>query len=232
MLLALAISFGSMAGMDLILKAREGQLLAESGEAAWEQPVVGRQGKEGQILTTGQVEAVVSYWERRRALTIHNPVKGQISMEESIKAGNKWLAEMGMDGKRGKEEAVHAMLETAILEEGTEESLEPYYSLWNVQISSGSMQAVLYINAVTGQVWDARIVFTEILPEKEPYGKLRRFVELSGLEASGAEKSWRYGDWMVTRLEIDGSGMYATMNWLSGFNGADTATADFKLRVE
>lgn len=97
--LAVVFSFGSMAGMDYILLTRERQLLTESGRAvvetpvrAWQEP--DRNGemensessdKERYALTTEQMEGVLAYWKEHTGITVHNPVTGQISMDEAVK---------------------------------------------------------------------------------------------------------------------------------------------------
>ena len=115
--LALVFAFGSMAGMNLILRAKERQLLTERGRAIVEAPVRSWQGQEsgedgetdeesgsiGYALTTGQVEEILSCWNNRTGVTVHNPVSGQISMEEAIKEGKKWLVEMEI-GENGLED--------------------------------------------------------------------------------------------------------------------------------
>lgn len=76
--LALVFAFGSMAGMNLILRAKERQLLTERGRAIVEAPVRSWQGQEsgedgetdeesgsiGYALTTGQVEEILSCWNK------------------------------------------------------------------------------------------------------------------------------------------------------------------------
>ncbi len=197
--LALVFAFGSMAGMNLILRAKERQLLTERGRAIVEAPVRSWQGQEsgedgetdeesgsiGYALTTGQVEEILSCWNNRTGVTVHNPVSGQISMEEAIKEGKKWLVEMEI-GENGLEDtetySVSATLGIATQKVSVGVQSEPYHSFWTVQFSDSSMYVVLHLNAVTGKVWNADITLYEDMPEGIPYEKLEHFVELSGLQ--------------------------------------------------
>jgi hypothetical protein len=223
---ALVFSFGIMAGMKLILQTGEKKILTEKGKAVVEMPVREWQGQktdtEGKskgisdkrILTTEQIEEVISHWNGCVAMAVHNPVNGQISMEEAIKGGEEWIAKMGFgrDGQEKEVRSVYAALGIASQEESTAVQLEPYYSFWKVEFSSHSMQAILYVNAITGKVWGADITLYESFPEEMPYEKLRSFAELSGLEFSDYNVAKNQEETQVI-LGIDGSHLYAKMEF-------------------
>lgn len=130
---------------------------------------------------------VINYWDKSTGITIHNPVTGQISMEEAIKAGEEWLTEMGMK-ENGQVTDVksftNATLCVATQKASVGMQLEPYYSFWNVQYLDQSMRADLYLNAVTGKAYRADITLYKDFPEGIPYDKLKRSTELSGLPVS------------------------------------------------
>ena len=196
--LAAVFAFGSMEGMSLILRAKERQFLSERGSVTVEAPVrawqeaddsMEKEAKDQPVskeyaLTAEQMAEVLSKWDGHMAV-IHSPVNGQISMEEAMEAGEKWLADMGFT-ESGEEEAhsMYARLFAARQKEEAQEQLEPYYSFWFVQYFSQSKMAFLYINAVTGKVWNADVTFYEALPEEIPYEKLTLFAELAGLQVS------------------------------------------------
>ena len=164
--LAIIFSFGSMAGMKLTLQIRERQLLTESGRIVIETPVRSLQtvdNKEGEdekeeneitekeryMLTTEQMEEVINGWNQRTGVIVHNLVNGQISMEEAIKVAQQWLAEMGMN-ENEQERDIDATSISAILGVATQGilegiQLEPYYSIWTVQILNDSIKADIYI---------------------------------------------------------------------------------------
>ncbi len=237
--LALAFAFGSMAVMNFIMREKERQLLTERGRAVVEAPVRSWQGQEsgedgetdeesdsiGYVLTTEQVEEILSCWNNRTGVTVHNPVNGQISMEEAIEEGKKWLVEMEI-GESGLEDtetyAVSAALGIATQKVSVGAQSEPYYSFWTVQFSDSSMYAVLYLNAVTGKVWNADITLYEEMPEKIPYEKLDHFVELSGLQITNTNIT-KNQEGTQAMLKIDDSHIFAEVKFQNAqaYNGKE-----------
>lgn len=226
--LALVFAFGSMAGMNFILEARENQILTESGRVVVEAPVRawqeqdsredevtgGNSDQERYVFTMKQMEEVISRWNKRMAVTVHNPVNGQISMEEAVQAGEKWLIEMEMFGNEKDMEAysVNAVLGVAIQKEAAGVQLEPYYSFWTVQFSGDAMNVVLYINAVTGKVLGAEVSLYRNLPERFPVEKLSLFVELAGLQGNDTETVFNI-DGTLAFLEVPDSQLCAEMEF-------------------
>lgn len=227
--LALAFTFGSMAGTHFILRERERQFLTEKGRVVVEVPIRSWQEQryeekeeteekfeqEGYALTIGQMEEVIRYWEGSREIIVHHPVNGQISMEKAIQAGEEWLAEMGM-GQPGQiinaeAYSVNATLGVAMQDAAAGVQLEPYYSFWTVQFAGQSMSAALYLNAVTGKVWDAEIVLYDD-PEQIPYEQLKRFAEAAGLQVSDAEVI-KNQDGIRAGLQIGESELWAAMEF-------------------
>lgn len=234
--LAIVISFGSIAGMDLILKARERQLLTKGGRVVVKTPVQGYQEQQKEekfaqdrnTLTTEQMEEVVSLWDGPDEVIVHNPVNGQISMGEAIRAGQDWLVKMGMKEEEDDEVHQYATLSTAVweasAEEGSPEGVQtaPYNSFWRVQFYGGSLEAFLYVNAVTGQVWSADIILYENLPKEIPYEKLTEFVELCGLKISDSHKEdelWQPSYSWRDIVEIKDSKLYAEMRFIRSQTG-------------
>ena len=108
LLLSSAFIFVSMVGMNIILRADESRLLSEGGKVIMESPVRAREeaennsgdmdeensGKSTYIVTSKQMEEAIDKWNSRTGEIVHNPVTGQISMEEAIQTGELWLADM------------------------------------------------------------------------------------------------------------------------------------------
>ncbi len=218
---ALLFSLGSMAGMAMLLKEREGRILAEEGEVREDVPVREWQGN-GNVLTMEQIEEAVGCWENRMAMKVHEPVKGQISMEEAIQEGEAWLEEMELDW--GEEKSVFATLGAPDQGGSAERVLEPYYSFWWLEFFGKGRRVFLYVNAVAGKVWGAEIYLEQIRPAEMSKGRLRKFVLLSGAapadaeiaENEGEEKigyGGRVGHW---NLEISHSRLYAREFWFYG----------------
>ncbi len=207
LLFAAVFVFGSMAGTDLILQMWEKRRLEESGTVTMESPVLawqsaetgeeydGQDGeplvrdKEGDLtLTEKEIEQVIRYRKNCEGELLHDPVKGQITMEQAFAAGENWLVEMGFwDHSRTHAEPLlhRASLGTKTAKEGLHMPIEPYYSFWTVRFSSTDMYVSLSVNAMTGRVWDAKITLYDIenVNNDKSLDKLERFIRLAGIEA-------------------------------------------------
>lgn len=219
---AVLFIIGSMAATNTILRHRETQLLTERGGIKVESPVrewEGRRNGDGSIggadsnnkkksISVKQIEEAVKSWNNRTGVTLHEQVAGQVSMGEAIENGKKWLAEMEI-GEEKKEASfsVNAELGVGRQKEDTEEK-EAYFSFWTVTYSNQDMDAVLYLNAVTGNVWGAEIKRYEEQKEKLSDDRLKLFVRLAGLQAvEDAPSIGSEGTESV--IEIKGSRLYA-----------------------
>lgn len=182
-LLTVIFSLGSMAGLNFILRAKEHQLLSKHGENMAESVV--REWQKPKTLSLEQIEEVVRSCSEYKQMTVHDPVIGQISMAEAVNAGKVWLTQMNLQGYDWESDeetqirSVYATLGTP--DESIDVQVNPYYSFWKVHLSSRSMKIVLYINAVTANVWQAELTIYDNPPERMPYWKLKEFLELSGL---------------------------------------------------
>lgn len=232
--LALAFILGSMKGMKLFLKVREKQMLTESGRAVVEAPVRSWQEwktdeveeDKALILTLKQVRNVINHWNNRMEEVIHDPVEGQISMEQAIGKGKAWLASMGksidMEAGIGTAESeiysIRAVLGVGKQKKQVQKKAEPYYSFWTIQLMGETVNATVYLNAVTGKVWEAEIILYESILDEIPIESIYLFAESTGIEKLSLEKPkvstdrnravivWNDGievqmDYSVTRLD-------------------------------
>lgn len=208
---------GSMAGMDFILQKRENRLLQESGSeeteppvAVWREPQADEAGRpdvsfeeKARQLTVEQMEEVINYRDSATDEVLHDPVSGQISMEEAIACGEQWLVEMGFleeehtgsknagSGQTGitaGENNGQILCRRASLgikkeRRNSQVPMEPYYSFWTVRFSGGTVNAVLSVNAVTGSVWDAEITLYNDMTRKFSWETLDLFTKLAGVQA-------------------------------------------------
>lgn len=207
LLFAAVFVFGSMAGTDLILQMWEKRRLQESGTVTMESPVLAWQSAETEeeyvkqdgrpfdrdkeedlTLTEKEIEQVIRYRKNCEGELLHDPVKGQITMEQAFASGENWLVEMGVwDHSRTHSEPLlhRASLGTKTAKEGLHMPIEPYYSFWTVRFSSTDMYVSLSVNAMTGRVWDAKITLYDIenVNNDKSLDKLERFIRLAGIEA-------------------------------------------------
>ena len=224
LMFAVLFIFGSMAAMNYILRIRETQLLTESGRAEVESPVREWEGwgigdenvvsgdtdGERYVLTTNQVEEAVKRWNNRTAVTLHDPVAGQISMEEAIENGERWLIEMEIgEEKDATSFSISAELGVGGQKQDAGERLEAYFSFWTVTYSNQSMSAILYLNAVTGKVWGAEITLYEGLPKKLQDDRLQLFVEMAGLQVADGTSVVIDSGQTRTEMAIKESRLYA-----------------------
>ena len=198
--LAALFVFGSMAGMDFILQKRESRLLQERGTeevespvAVWQEPQTAGAKEQGedtlQQLTVEQMEAVISYRANATDEVLHDPVSGQISMEEAFACGERWLVEMGFLEEKGYSRTLSRRASLGIRKYRKVSSvpMEPYYSFWTVKFSGENVYAVLSINAVTGRVWDAEITLYDEMTQKFSWETLELFTELAGIQADAED---------------------------------------------
>lgn len=207
LLFAAVFVFGSMAGTDLILQMWEKRRLQESGTVTMESPVLAWQSAETEeeyvkqdggpfdrdkeedlTLTEKEIEQVIRYRKNCEGELLHDPVKGQITMEQAFASGENWLVEMGVwDHSRTHSEPLlhRASLGTKTAKEGLHMPIEPYYSFWTVRFSSTDMYVSLSVNAMTGRVWDAKITLYDMenVNNDKSLDKLERFIRLAGIEA-------------------------------------------------
>ncbi len=217
LLFAVLFIIGSMAATNTILRHRETQLLTERGGIKVESLVREWEGGENSddtndkknSLSVKQVEEAVKSWNTRTGVTLHEQVAGQISMEEAIENGKKWLAEMEIgDGKEEVSFSIRAELGVGRQKEDAGER-EAYFSFWTVTYSNQSMNAVLYLNAVTGNVWGAEIKLYEGKLKKSSDDRLRTFVKLAGLQAADDVFFTVGSEGNKTAIEIKESQLYA-----------------------
>lgn len=201
--LAALFVFGSMAGMDFILQKRENRLLQERGTeevespvAVWQEPQTAGAKEQGedsedtlQQLTVEQMEAVISYRANATDEVLHDPVTGQISMEEAFTCGERWLVEMGFLEEKGHSRTLSRRASLGIRKYRKVSSvpMEPYYSFWTVKFSGENVYAVLSVNAVTGRVWDAEITLYDEMTQKFSWETLELFTELAGIQADAED---------------------------------------------
>ena len=113
-------------------------------------------------LTEAEMARVLVNWESTDREIPHEPMEGQLSMEDAIDAADACLAEWGKVGLLPAQwetyENVRARLCQNLPEDWRDRDLlDPVYSFWTVSMSAENIRATLTINAVTGQIWKASL---------------------------------------------------------------------------
>lgn len=250
-LLAIMIVLFSLFCVDHVLRTREDKLLAETGEIevevpvqAWQEPLDHNIDKSelisietGHVLTMEQIENVVRLWKNDNGEIIHAPVKGQLSMEDAITIGETWLTKIGEANhlfQDAEMDSVIATLSVAKQKKSENTKLDSYYSYWTLQFSDTTLEATLYLNAVTGNIWGAEITIYNELSEKIPVESLFDFVNMAGLQTSGKEKISNDGGEAVVALKD--STLYAQLEYnkihvdektIVDYSSTDTPNMDY-----
>lgn len=233
LVLAVSFVFGSMYLINELLEFQEKRLLMEDGKVEVESPVMplkelladkdnardlseNSEYNEKYELTSDDIQSVLICWYEGVEV-VHDPVEGQISMNEAITVGYNWLREMNINVPEKKGVAlnyVNAMLLAVTLSKENLEKLAPYYSFWKINLYTEESDITLYVNAVTSTVWRADIVHhykekDKVTLYKNRYDDLTKFIELSGLSASEITVS-DYSDNSLT-VRIKNTELYANL---------------------
>lgn len=233
LVLAVSFVFGSMYLINELLEFQEKRLLMEDGKVEVESPVMplkelladkdnardlseNSEYDEKYELTSDDIQSVLICWYEGVEV-VHDPVEGQISMNEAITVGYNWLREMNINVPEKKGVAlnyVNAMLLAVTLSKENLEKLAPYYSFWKINLYTEESDITLYVNAVTSTVWRADIVHhykekDKVTLYKNRYDDLTKFIELSGLSASDITVS-DYSDNSLT-VSIKNTELYANL---------------------
>lgn len=234
------VSNGILIRKENSLLSDSGEMEVNSPVIAWNQeefPAVARTGEDGAASTetvtdnfynesdaadTGytvtpeQMRSVLETWEGDSFEAIHDPVEGQLSMEEAILIGEKWIFLMADTNERLKEVfsgyvtnagtgdevnnsfvessdagiivGPRAALSVKIGKGKNYEIVEPYYSCWDLQFYGKNVDVDMSLNAVTGQVWKAVInIYSDTENIVLKEESVYLFAELAGLDLTKAD---------------------------------------------
>ena len=185
--LLLAISFIglSMFSSRYLLKQKETALLSGSGTIQQSSPVsAGLNGNDSTATTLSieDIQAVVGNWSTRVGLYVHEPVEGQITMKEAVKSVDEWLIKMGLsEGIYSGNSTVRSTLNVAKSKKDAPDLLSPISSFWEVVVYGDELEGAFYVNAVTGQIWEAHIDMLSAVQEFSENQLLESFIYLAGL---------------------------------------------------
>ena len=202
LLLAAAFIGLSMFSSRNLLKRKETALLSGSGTIRQESPVsTGLNGNDGiaSTLSIEDIQDVVGNWSTRVGLYVHEPVEGQITMKEAVKSVDEWLIKMGLsEGIYSGNSTVRSTLNVAKSEKETSDLLSPVYSFWEVVVYGDELDGAFYVNAVTGQIWEAHISMLSAVQEFSEGQLLESFIYLAGLVPKGENDTHEAADGETT----------------------------------
>ncbi|MCM1500101.1 MAG: hypothetical protein NC124_16685 [Clostridium sp.] len=170
--------FGGWFLMDKLLSAKEKQILSQTGQVAI--PSVIEDGENGgadgegqgnhqsvfngKVLSEEEIAKVLSVWEAGGREIPHEPLEGQMSMEQAIEKGNWWIANMAKEAilpdemLTGDFDSTTAKLYT--LENETDIEMQ-MLSMWEITYKKDDVTIDMKIHAWSGEVWMADITMDE-----------------------------------------------------------------------
>ena len=109
------------------------------------------------VLSEHEIISVLRNWNSRGRETPHEPMAGQINMEQAITLGLAGLAEYA--GILPEEWFSFSTINAALRQNQVDSSqfLDPAYSFWTVSFTGEHMSATLTIHAATGRIWGVDI---------------------------------------------------------------------------
>jgi hypothetical protein len=213
--LVCTIAIGGWGVTNVLLDQKEEALFAEGGSVETgtseetSDTVTVNYGNAAGLTASEMAIVLRDMWVGQGERTPHEPTAGQISMEQAIGQGRTWLNTLVNKGLMPEEvldyEQVNAYLEKRVprnmnFEEmgysgynplfnpadvRDDEMLEPFFSYWTVIFSGTEARTRMVMNAVTGQVWSADIIFGD-KDVGEVYAGLKDDILAYFIEQSGS----------------------------------------------
>ena len=248
-----AIAVGGWALTNWLIENRSAALMSQTGYETVNPPPVATPAldedstedyppPERPLLTEAEIARVLLNWESVGREWPHEPIEGQLGMEEAIGAADDCLAEWGEAGvvAWGTYENARAYLCQNLPEDWRgRDILDPVYSYWVVSLSAENIRATLTINAVTGQIWKASL---SLMQTRASFGKvdienvLNTFIaplDLGG-KAGDTEREIKVGfdrNAAMASKFFSGNMVYATGTLLEWESGEDVFFASIELSL-
>ena len=142
----------------------ESALLTDSERDTVQEQEVEESEFHGQVMSEELRAIVLSVWRYGGSETLHEPLPGQMNMEQAIDAGQKWIQNMAEHGvytdklqasESDRVKASLCTLDTQLIVSNVEESMYSYWKIWVRKENGVSIE--LTIHAQSGEVWMADI---------------------------------------------------------------------------
>lgn len=163
--LALVLALGGLGLMEHLLEEKRARLLSSSGgldETGLSLETAKPDG--GQRLLTGEeLRQVLAAMQGREAP--HEPLEGQLSMEQAMERGKSWMEEFCLAELQWPGEQKYHKMDARLCRRQGEEERENsniLYSYWTVSLESQEVGVELTLHAVTGQVLEAKLSFHQL----------------------------------------------------------------------
>ena len=123
-----------------------------------------------QVLSEDQMAEILTVWEAGGREILHEPMAGQMNMEQAIEAGEKWITSLADNYVLSADFIEYSFRDTSAVLCSLDSfaSLEEsWISYWKITYTGDDVKIVLKLHAATGQVWKADISVNE---DKMLYG--------------------------------------------------------------
>lgn len=215
-LLAFGIAFGGLALVQGRLALEKERLLEGSGRVdvlfqthRVETQTAG-EAEVGQAeLTRQELVRTVEKLGEGGAVYPHEPQEGQLSMAQAVECGKGWIEEfllprLGMAAEEGGEREYRAsgFLWTSVYDSVENIAENPWLSYWTVRLASSDIDAVLILEAATGQLLNMKVNSRNLIEHQESdemLGLLKDYAESVGIGTDyalvdkGSADSWSRG---------------------------------------
>lgn len=170
-LFSFTVVFSGWFLMNKILDRKEEKILGQTGQITVGTAEKDNQDTEdkvksfsGQKLSEKERIKVLKIWETGKKLIPHEPLEGQMNMEQAIAKGEEWIDMVEKSENLISADAVWEFENTSAklcsFEDTTEVEKEKI-SFWEIQYESEDIQILLKIHALSGEVWNAEITMEE-----------------------------------------------------------------------
>lgn len=165
-LAALTITFGGLFLVQFKLNQEQERLLTDSGLIELPQTEFIEVIEAGDLslsvlLTEEQLEELRNILEEPGETAPHEPLSGQLSMAQAIECGQTWLKDFFLPRLGISDNSLLDYKAVCYLwapeSPDSEPENRPWLSCWTISLSNQHMEAVLILNAVTGQILDATV---------------------------------------------------------------------------
>lgn len=145
------------------VQSAETALFSDSGQNTQTEEKEGHEEFCGRTMTEYTRALVLAIWEYGGNEVPHEPLYGQMDMEQAIDAGKKWIENMAVQGvftdelQEDEYDTVKASLftlDTPLIISDLDRSM---YSYWKVQFIRNDVTVELTIHADSGEIWEAGI---------------------------------------------------------------------------
>jgi hypothetical protein len=145
------------------------------------------------LFSEVEIARILLNWETDGEGQLHEPIEGQLGMEQAIDRGKDGLAYFYEQGVIPEELLAYEKTSAYLCQkrpgDGGSQALSPYYSYWMLSFTGENGYIMLTLNAVTGQIWKlelkVNLTATVVKEVKTVEQILDVFIDYVGLTGSG-----------------------------------------------